>query len=329
MSNQKILVTGGTGFIGACLVKRLVKLGYDTTVFDNNFRGSLDRLGDVQDDIKFIEGDIRSADDVSNAIQGFDTVFHLAFINGTKYFYEKPELVLDVGVKGALNTLEASLASDVSQYILASSSEVYQQPTHVPTTESERIFIPDVRNARYSYGGGKIISELLTLNYLRNSKISHQIFRPHNIFGPQMGFEHVIPELIKKIYVATDAFKKDHCGMQIQGTGKETRAFCFVEDAIDQLIVILKSGQSGEIYHIGMQREITIRQLIEDIAAALGVTVDITPGELRKGGTSRRCPSIEKIKALGYTGSDHYQKGLQETVNWYKDFYMKEVPVGI
>ena len=108
-------------------------------------------------------------------------------------------MVLDVGVKGAINTLEVAKDIWIKKYILASSSEVYQKPEILPTTENAAILIPDVTNPRYSYAGGKIISELLTLNYLRETNIQHAIFRPHNVFGPQMGFEHVIPELIKKI----------------------------------------------------------------------------------------------------------------------------------
>ncbi|MCA9394929.1 MAG: SDR family NAD(P)-dependent oxidoreductase [Candidatus Omnitrophica bacterium] len=328
MSSKKILVTGGSGFIGSALVRRLVARGYSTTVFDNNFRGTAERLADVADRIDIIEGDIRSREEVVKATTGMDTVFHLAFINGTKYFYQRPDLVLDVGVKGAVNTVEAALECGIAQYILASSSEVYQQPTHIPTTEEERILIPDVRNPRYSYGGGKIISELLTINMFRETAVSHQIFRPHNIFGPQMGFEHVIPELVRKITEGTNGFKDQQCRIEIQGTGEETRAFCYVEDAVDQLIFILEKGKSGEIYHIGMEEEITIRQLIEDIGQALGVRIEVSAGELRSGGTSRRCPSIRKVCSLGYKPENHYRTGLKKTVDWYREYFMKEMPIG-
>ena len=321
MSKEKILVTGGTGFIGSYLVRRLVESDYKVIVFDNNFRGSWNHLKDIQGDFEFIEGDIREKEDVKNAARGCQTMFHLAFINGTRYFYEHPELVLEVGVKGALNTLEVAMENGFSKYIVASSSEVYQQPTHVPTTEEERIFIPDVKNPRYSYGGGKIISELLTLNYLRGSSIHHCIFRPHNIFGPQMGFEHVIPEITRKLYKATDNWSKAKCQLKIEGTGEETRAFCYVEDAVSQLMVILEKGISGEIYHIGMDEEITIKQLIQDMAQALSIKIEIVTGEIKKGSTSRRCPSIEKIRCLGYAKNNHYLEGLKNTLEWYKEYF--------
>ena len=323
MGNKKILVTGGMGFIGSRLVERLVERGYVPVVFDNNYRSSKQRLSALKGKIELIEGDIRNRNEVNKATQNCNAIFHLAFINGTKYFYERPELVLEVGVKGALNTLEAALENGVDKYILASSSEVYHEPTSVPTTENERIFIPDVKNSRYSYSGGKIISELLTINYLRRSPIKHCIFRPHNIFGPQMGFEHVIPELMKKIYRASGGCVKNRCKIEIQGSGKETRAFCFVDDAIEQIMVIFEKGKTGEIYHVGIDEERTIHQLIEDISLLLDIGVEVIPGELREGGALRRCPSIDKVCSLGYVKKNRYREGLKETVEWYRNYLLE------
>ena len=106
---KKYLVTGGSGFIGSALVKGLLKQGNYVRVFDNNSRGNLRRLDDVIDNIDFVKGDIRNISDCEKACEGIDSVCHLAFVNGTEYFYEKPELVLEVGVKGMMNILDASL----------------------------------------------------------------------------------------------------------------------------------------------------------------------------------------------------------------------------
>ncbi len=323
--NNNILVTGGSGFIGRSLVFKLVSEGYIPTVFDNNFRGDNKILFGSSNSIKFIKGDIRDKSQVLEAAKGCSAIFHLAFINGTKYFYEQPDLVLDVGVKGAINTLEVAKDIGIEKYILASSSEVYQKPEILPTTEDAAILIPDVTNPRYSYAGGKIISELLTLNYLRETDIQHAIFRPHNIFGPQMGFEHVIPELIRKIFEASNIFKDDECSIEIQGTGKETRAFCYVEDAVDQIMYIFLKGKNKNIYHVGMNEEISINQLIKDISNILKIKIRVEKGDLRKGGTDRRCPSIEKISSLGYIKKNSYHKGLINTVKWYKNFYKKNI----
>lgn len=315
MSN--ILVTGGSGFIGSALVKRLVDEGHSVTVFDNNSRGSRAKLGDYINDICFIEGDIRNADEVDKACKNMDTIFHLAYINGTKYFYEIPELVLEVGVKGAVNTLDAALKNNVGRYILASSSEVYQQPDVIPTPETERIIIPDVTNPRYSYSGGKIISELLAINYAHKG-LDTIIFRPHNIYGPDMGFEHVIPEFVCRMKALSCNFNKVKIDFPIQGTGKETRAFCYIDDFVDGLLLLMKKGRSGEIYHIGNDKEeIEILGLAEKIADLLGMSIRVTHTDLQKGGTLRRCPCIDKMRSLGYEPQIQLKEGLSKTVSWY------------
>src|SRR6476620_4177379 len=122
---SRILVTGGSGFVGSGLVKALVKAGHGVRVLDDNSRGSPRRLAGVAKDIEFVAGDIRDAAAVHAAVRGMDEVHHLAFVNGTEFFYSAPELVLDVGVKGMINVIDACRATGVRNLILASSSEVY------------------------------------------------------------------------------------------------------------------------------------------------------------------------------------------------------------
>jgi len=138
MSQRRILVTGGSGFIGSSLVKALVKSGARVRVFDDNSRGSPRRLADIQKDIEFTGGDIRDAGAVDAAMRGMDEVHHLAFVNGTEFFYNAPELVLDVGVKGIVNVLDACRKNKVGSLILASSSEVYQTPRTSRPTRARR-----------------------------------------------------------------------------------------------------------------------------------------------------------------------------------------------
>ena len=140
---KKILVTGGTGFIGSALVIRLVHEGYRVRVLDNQSRGRARRIANVIDDVEVVEGDVRDAETVDRAAKGVDSVAHLAFVNGTEFFYSQPELVLDVGVRGMINVLDACLAHGVPELILASSSEVYQTPPKVPTDESVPLAVPD------------------------------------------------------------------------------------------------------------------------------------------------------------------------------------------
>jgi nucleoside-diphosphate-sugar epimerase len=245
------------------------------------------------------------------------TVWHLAYINGTRFFYERPDAVLEVGIKGALNTIEAALANGVDRYVLASTSETYNTPTHVPTNETERLMIPDVTNPRFSYGGGKIASELLALHLGGHRGLEAVIFRPHNIYGPDMGHEHVIPELVERIVRVSDGMERTSIDLEIQGDGSETRAFCFVTDGATGARIAGLAGGPGQIYHLGTPEEISIRHLVELIGKTMGIEINVVPGPLREGGTPRRCPDISKLAALGYEPQVTIEAGLERTVPWY------------
>ncbi len=287
-------------------------------VLDNNSRGAIDKLGETLAEVEFVEADIRDADAVKRAAAGMDSVIHLAFINGTEFFYKKPELVLDVGVRGMLNVLDACHIAGVKELVLASSSEVYQTPPKVPTDEAVPLSIPDVLNPRYSYGGGKLISELLAINYGRTGFDRVVIFRPHNVYGPNMGFEHVIPQLAMR---ANEAIQKTPAGrpvpFEIQGDGSQTRAFIYIDDFTDGLMAVLHQGRHLNIYHIGNPEEVTIKSLVQKIFKFLGREVHIVAGPEAPGSTPRRCPDITKLMALGFQPKIPLDEGLPGVVEWY------------
>ena len=139
---KQCLVTGGSGFIGSALVKRLVKEGHYVRVLDSNIRGVESRLNIIADCIDFVEADIRDYNQVQKACRGIGVVHHLAYINGTSTFYKKPQLVLDVAVKGIINVIDACIENNIREFILASSSEVYQNPIAIPTNESIELTVP-------------------------------------------------------------------------------------------------------------------------------------------------------------------------------------------
>ena len=149
---MRYLVTGGAGFIGSALVKRLVKEGNFVRVVDNNIRGRPRRLESIADQIEFVEADIRDSVAVEAVIEDIDVVCHLAYINGTENFYAQPELVLDVAIRGMLNVIDGCKKQGCRELIIASSSEVYQTPPEVPTSEQVPLVVPDVANPRFSYG---------------------------------------------------------------------------------------------------------------------------------------------------------------------------------
>lgn len=317
MTARKILVTGGSGFIGSALVKRLVREGHAVRVLDDNSRGAPRRLAAVEKDIEFVGGDVRDPEAVGAAVKGVDEVHHLAYVNGTEFFYSAPELVLDVGVKGMINVLDACRKHGVRELILASSSEVYQTPPSIPTDESAPLVVPDPLNPRYSYGGGKIISELMAINYGRKFFDRVLIFRPHNVYGPDMGWEHVVPQFALRLKAATAVNPAGPLLFSIQGSGEETRSFCFVDDLVEGVIVMRAKGEHLGIYHVGTTEEISVADLARRMAQQIGRDIDLRTGPRLAGSTPRRCPDISKLTGLGYKPRVPLTQGLAATIDWY------------
>ena len=305
-NKKNFLVTGGTGFIGSNICRMLLNKGHEVTIFDNNSRGNLNKIIDIKKKIIFIDGDIRDRKKVFSSLKKIDAVIHLAYINGTKYFYTKPDLVLDVAIKGITNILDGCIKHKIKELYLASSSEVYQEPSRIPTTENIELKIPDIFNPRYSYGGGKIITELMGINYGRKFFKKLIIFRPHNVYGPNMGNEHVIPELLNKIKNLNQSKNK----LKIQGTGNETRAFIHINDFVEAFDLIIKKGKHLNIYNIGTNFEIKIKDLVQLMTKSSNKKIKIITSKIKKGGTKRRCPDISKIKKLGFRPKINLQKGI-------------------
>lgn len=314
---RRIIVTGGSGFIGAFLVKRLVAEGNDVCVIDNMLRGDHSRLSGVAGDIEFVNADIRDESAVRTALKNATLVYHLAAINGTENFYKKPELVLDVGIRGMISVVNGCKAVDVPELVVASTAEVYQEPGIYPTPEDVPLKLPNATNPRYSYGASKIASELIAMNYGREHFQKLQIFRPHNVYGPNMGWKHVIPQFIVKIADKLNQDSRSRIQFPIQGKGQETRAFCFVDDVIDGLMLMQKYGGHRETYNIGNDKEVTILKLIETLAQVLGVELEPLCGPPTEGNTPRRCPDISKLRALHYKPKVSLYDGLRSTAQWY------------
>jgi nucleoside-diphosphate-sugar epimerase len=309
------LITGGAGFIGSALAHRLVAEGHEVIVLDRLSRGKMDRL---PKDVRTIAGDIRNQYACDVVLRGVDTVWHLAYVQGTQTFYADPKDVIDVALCGIMNVLSACEEADgTPELFLVSSSEVYQNPPEgmFPTDETVPLSVPDVTNPRYSYGGGKIASELATLAYAQAGVLSRAVIvRPHNIYGPDMGNEHVIPEFANRML----ALPADEDRFRIQGTGQETRSFCHISDCIDGLMVLHEHGENGNVYHLGNPREeYMIAELAHMVAECFGREIKVMPGELPKGSPTRRLPDIGKMRALGFDPIISLQGALSETVDWY------------
>ena len=315
---MRVLVTGGAGFLGSALVRRLAADGHEVQVLDDLSRGRPERLRGVA--CKVFLGDIRDLHEVAEAMQGCDAVAHLAYLQGTQTFYAEPRTVLDVALRGILNVLAACEATGCGNLLLVSSSEAYQVAPVVPTPEDIPLTVPDVLNPRYSYGGGKIACELAALAWQRAGVLDRAVIaRPHNIYGPDMGREHVIPEFCIRMARLAALQPEGILEFPIQGTGLETRSFCYVDDCTDQLARLLeRAGDGAGVWHVGSEDERTIAEVARAVAACFGREIKVIPGTLPKGSPPRRLPDTTKIRTLGAAPTVSFEDGLTRTAAWYK-----------
>jgi len=226
----KILVTGGTGFVGSNLILQLLDEKNEIISFDNYSRNSFSNELLQENNVNLIKGDITNQNDLKKIPKDIDIIYHLAAVNGTKYFYEMPEKVLQVNLKGTLNLMEWIQSTDTKRIFFASSSEVYGFPSVFPTPEHSILSVPDPTNPRFSYSSSKITGEIIIINFARSIGIEYTIGRLHNAYGPKMGFEHVIPEFIRKA-VREEKFL-------VKGDGTESRSFCYISDIVEGIELI-------------------------------------------------------------------------------------------
>ncbi len=323
---KKVLITGGTGFIGYHLAKRLVALGQDVTIVDNFFRSEKDEdlLALLQKpNIKLVEADLTVSENWGKLGVGYDYVYHLVGINGTKLFYEIPYEVLRIGLLTTLNAIEWFRTTNNrpdGKILYTSSNELYagtreafgDKALPIPTDEKVPGVISDIYNPRWSYAGQKLIGEMLFIHSAKAFEFRMSIVRPHNFYGPRAGYHHVIPELIEKIDRKMEPFP-------IYGI-QEKRSFCYIDDAVEAIQMVMESSKTdGGTFHIGSHEERKVINLVETLFSLLNWKPkerdikDPLPGSV-----TRRVPDISKIKEfVGWEPKTSFEDGLQKTIEWY------------
>ncbi len=261
MGAATAVVTGGSGFIGAYLTRRLVEEGWSVRVMDTMARGEKSRLDPVIDHIELRTADVRDIDAVRKVCKGADVVFHLAAINGTENFYNHPDLVLDVGLRGALAVVEGARDAGVPDMVVASSAEVYQTPAVVPTDETVALMLPDSLNPRYSYGGSKIVSELIAFNYARDHYRQDAGVPAAQCLWARHGLQarhSAVPAARFRLEGAAGTEKRfrDSGGRQ-----RDPRLRLRRRRRVSGIITMWEKGGHREIYHIGNDQEISIAEL--------------------------------------------------------------------
>lgn len=320
---KRVAVTGAGGFLGRALTKSLAKT-CQVVAIDNNYRGNLNSLA-LEENILSQCGDVLDPQEMLRLLDGCDAVFHLAAINGTENFYKVPGKVLEVGIIGTHNVIKAALHHKIKRFYFTSTSEVYNLPTEIPTPESVECKVTDVFNKRFSYAGGKIAGELMVINYLRDTDVQYIIFRPHNVYGPQMGFEHVIPQLTAKVFEAarTSQSGERKIPITIQGEGTETRAFMYIDDAIRAIETCVTQEWKWPLVHLGVTEETSIADLSRLIGSTAGYDLELRHAPRLGGSPDRRCPDTTRIRSLGFTPSVSLAEGVRRTVDWYWKYFQE------
>ena len=163
--------------------------------------------------------------------------------------------------------------------------------------------------------GSKIVSELIAFNYAQDHFRKVQVFRPHNVYGADMGWKHVIPQFVLRALEARD---RGDAAFPIQSDGSETRAFAHVDDVVGGILTMYQAGAHRQVYHIGNDHEVSIADLVGVVGKAVGTELTIVPGAAPAGGTPRRCPDISKMRALGYAPAVGLEQGVARTARWYE-----------
>ena len=318
---MKYLITGGAGFIGIKLTEQLLKNKKNKVYIIDNFLKTSENESLLKifksKKVKLIQKNLINISDYLK-VYDFDYIYHFAAILGVKKVIDNPYLTLKENILTTINLINFSKKQrKLKKICFTSSSEVYayslqNKIAKYPTPENVDFLISKDFNPRSSYLLSKIVGEYL-MNY---SRLNFVIFRPHNIFGPQMGFKHVIPQLTKKILKSVE-------NKIIVQNAKHKRTFCDINFAIELIYKISHNKNSSKkIFNIGSpDKEISVIELAKNIKKILNSKKQLISSNIKKyNSPEKRKPDMKR--SLRFAGSKHnFEKGLKETVLWYKRYY--------
>jgi NAD dependent epimerase/dehydratase len=316
---KKILVTGADGFIGSHLVEKLVREGrlVKAFVMYNSFNsyGWLDSCADdVKGKFEVVSGDIRDSHGVRTAMEGCDTVLHLAALIAIPYSYNSPETYIDTNIKGTLNVVQAARQLGVTKIVHTSTSEVYGTARFVPITEEHSL------NGQSPYSASKIGADQIAMSFFTSFNSPVVILRPFNTYGPRQSARAVIPTIITQIGNGYRQIKL--------GAVTPTRDFNYVSDTVNGFLAALNSKKGiGEVINLGSNFEVSIGDTALLIAKLMGEKIEIITDEQRirpeKSEVERLWASNTKAKDLldwqpEYAGYEGLSRGLTETIKWFR-----------
>ncbi|HPF98916.1 MAG TPA: NAD-dependent epimerase/dehydratase family protein [Kiritimatiellia bacterium] len=322
---RNILITGGAGFIGFHLAEELSRDGTDHVVLlDSLVRGRRD--ADLEGvlrraNVKLVEGDVTDRSVWDKVGGPFDEVYHLAAVIGVRHVLERPHDVVRVNALGTLDLLDWFGRQKGGKLVFASTSEVYawtQQfhPLPVPTPEAIPLSLTDLSNPRSSYAGSKMFGELAVTHIAGKAGKPFSIVRYHNVYGLRMGFEHVIPEVFRRVT------EKQH--PLVVYAAEHRRAFCHVSDAVAGTVLAMRHrAADGGTFNLGNdEQEIRMADLARAILQWAKVEVPLQEQPAPHDPIARRCPDITRARqVLGYAPRINLEEGLRRTLPWYAAHY--------
>jgi len=311
LKNKKIFMTGGAGFIGTALINRLIEHN-EIIVYDTLQRDALKETNLLNHpNLTLIQGNVLDKEKLKEAIGGSNVVIHLAAIAGIDTVIKSPTMTMKVNMIGTYNVLEAAMTLDnIERFVNFSTSEVYG-PYVYKANEESMTTQGQVGEARWSYAVSKLASEHLSFAYYSEFGLPVVSVRPFNIYGPgQVG------ESAMHVFIDNAVKNKD---LIIYGDGSVIRAWCYIDDFVDAILLILNNNRSiGNVFNIGNPKgTITVNQLAEKIIRLSNSKSRILYKERDYADVELRVPSIKKAQELlGYEPKVGLDEGIKKTIEW-------------
>ena len=310
MPQRRVLVTGGAGFIGSHLTRRLMSLGHDVLVVDNFYSGSRDNVADLERERNF---ELMRHDVTFPLYVEVDEIYHLACPASPPFYQRDPVQTTKTSVVGSVNMLGLAKRTK-ARILLASTSEVYGDPTVHPQHEEYWGNVNPI-GIRSCYDEGKRCAETLFFDYHRQHNMAIKVARIFNTYGPRMRPDdgRVVSNFIMQ------ALRGDP--LTIYGDGSQTRSFCYVDDLVDGLIKLMESPREvvGPI-NLGNPGEFSMLELAQQVLVAVGGSSTIEYQPLPQDDPTQRQPNIDRAhKALGWSPTVDLAEGLRRTVAYFRE----------
>lgn len=313
IEGKHIVITGGAGFIGSTLAGRLADRNR-VTLFDNLARNTIQHTGGAQHpNVSLVQGDILDPASVKRVVTGADIVVHAAAIAGIDTVIKSPVKTMEVNMIGTANVLRAAQEAGVTDRVIEfSTSEVFGSMAYRVTEENHAV-AGSAGEARWVYAVSKLAGEHLAHAYFREHGMPVVTLRPFNIYGPGQTGEGAIQIFIRK------ALRNEP--ISIYGDGSQIRAWCFVDDMVDALMLALERPEAiGESFNVGNARAVTtIFGLAEAVCRVLGSRSEIVFKPPLSADIELRIPETRKAsELLGFKAKVDLEEGIRRTADWYR-----------